>query len=147
MRRVKFGAFYEYLDRVHGNRFDRVASGHYARLIRGPALGMENTAGGSMADGDGATWLALTADAVKDQTYFLAQLTQVRLNIMSGPNACVCFINSEGMASSAGPWVGKNNGNGRQEGMWRAKWCILLSAQLGVVCILLTVASGDRRRS
>lgn len=32
--RVKFGAFYDYLDRVYGSQFDRVASGHYARVER-----------------------------------------------------------------------------------------------------------------
>ncbi|GLC68117.1 hypothetical protein PLESTF_000647800 [Pleodorina starrii] len=34
--RVKFGAFYDYLDRTHGPAFDRVASGHYARVERVP---------------------------------------------------------------------------------------------------------------
>jgi hypothetical protein len=33
--RVKFGAFLEYLGKEHAGRFDRIASGHYARLIRG----------------------------------------------------------------------------------------------------------------
>ena len=75
--RVKFGAFYEYLDREHGDHFDRIASGHYARVIRGSGVQCQGTADGSVADGDGVTRLALTADAVKDQTYFLAQLTQV----------------------------------------------------------------------
>jgi len=82
-RRVKFGAFYEYLDRHHGDSFDRVASGHYARVIRGASL--PSSADGSFADdGGGTTWLALTADAVKDQTYFLAQLTQVKAVILPG---------------------------------------------------------------
>lgn len=34
--RVKFGAFYDYLDRMYGTTFDRVASGHYARVERLP---------------------------------------------------------------------------------------------------------------
>ncbi|GIL93222.1 hypothetical protein Vretimale_8143 [Volvox reticuliferus] len=32
--RVKFGAFYDYLERTYGTAFDRVASGHYARVQR-----------------------------------------------------------------------------------------------------------------
>ena len=31
---MKFGAFYDYLDKEHLGRFDRIASGHYARLLR-----------------------------------------------------------------------------------------------------------------
>jgi tRNA-specific 2-thiouridylase len=40
--RVKFGAFYEYLQQ-HSSSFDRVASGHYARVVRstGPGMGLE----------------------------------------------------------------------------------------------------------
>jgi len=59
-QRIKFGAFYDCID----NRFDRVATGHYAsiqeegeicRLIKG-------------------------IDPVKDQTYFLSHLSQVQLS-------------------------------------------------------------------
>ena len=57
--RVKFGAFYEYLEANHADEFDRVASGHYA----------------SLRDG----LLALTPDVVKDQTYFLANLKPEQL--------------------------------------------------------------------
>lgn len=63
--RVKFGAFYQFLEREHSGLFDRVATGHYARLIR-PC-------------GKGAVQMGLTPDAVKDQTYFLAHLTQEQL--------------------------------------------------------------------
>ena len=65
---MKFGAFYEFLEAEHGARFDRIASGHYARVIRDP---------------DNPTTpvrLALTPDPVKDQTYFLAHLTQQQLS-------------------------------------------------------------------
>ena len=62
--RVKFGAFYEYLEREHGGSFDRIASGHYARVLR---------------DGRGGARLGVTQDAVKDQTYFLASLSQAQL--------------------------------------------------------------------
>jgi tRNA methyl transferase len=61
--RVKFGAFLEHLETVHAGCFDRVASGHYAGIMRDPETG--------------AATLRMTADAVKDQTYFLAHLSQV----------------------------------------------------------------------
>lgn len=62
--RVKFGAFLEYLGTAHAGRFDRIASGHYAGARRDAASGLAT--------------LHTTADAVKDQTYFLAHLSQVR---------------------------------------------------------------------
>jgi tRNA-specific 2-thiouridylase len=58
-QRVKFGAFYEAI----GNEFDRVATGHYARMVM---------------DGDSAT-LRRAPDPIKDQTYFLSQLSQGQL--------------------------------------------------------------------
>lgn len=59
-RRIKFGAF---LDHLEGGSFDKVASGHYARV---------------RPDGDG--WQLLRGvDPVKDQTYFLYRLDQRRL--------------------------------------------------------------------
>ena len=60
--RIKFGVFH---DRI-GVHFARVASGHYARVERGV--------------GDGAAAKLLrSADAHKDQTYFLSQLRQDQL--------------------------------------------------------------------
>ena len=64
--RVKFGAFYEYLAAQQTHVHDRIASGHYARLVR-------------QNDADTPVQLALAPDAVKDQTYFLAHLTQQQL--------------------------------------------------------------------
>jgi tRNA (5-methylaminomethyl-2-thiouridylate)-methyltransferase len=58
-RRIKLGAF---LERI-GGRFDEVASGHYARVV----------------GRDGRRFLATAADPVKDQTYFLSQLTAEQL--------------------------------------------------------------------
>lgn len=58
-RRIKFGAFLETV----GTGFDAVASGHYARVV----------------ERDGWLRLATSADAVKDQTYFLSQLTAEQL--------------------------------------------------------------------
>lgn len=58
-QRVKFGAFYEAI----GSEFDAVATGHYARMVM---------------DGDVAT-LRQAPDPIKDQTYFLSQLSQEQL--------------------------------------------------------------------
>lgn len=60
-RRVKFGAFAEHLAAA-GESFDKVASGHYARV-----------------DHDGRWRLLKGVDPVKDQTYFLFQLDQRQL--------------------------------------------------------------------
>lgn len=57
---VKFGAFLEYA----GDRFDKVATGHYAGVIQAA---------------DGTYYLVQTPDPVKDQTYFLSRLTQAQL--------------------------------------------------------------------
>ena len=65
--RIKFGAFVEFLQR-NNRQFDRIASGHYAQLLR-------------RRDGDGheAVELGISADTLKDQTYFLAQLDSRQL--------------------------------------------------------------------
>lgn len=57
---IKFGQFYEKID----PSFEKVASGHYAQL----------------ADFNGTTSLKTSPDPVKDQTYFLAYLTQMQLS-------------------------------------------------------------------
>jgi tRNA-specific 2-thiouridylase len=82
--RVKFGAFLEHLEAVEaagGPRYDRVASGHYARVERAPAPHDRGPPGGTHAGGGegGEARLALTPDAVKDQTYFLAHLAPRQL--------------------------------------------------------------------
>ena len=69
--RVKFGAFYEYLDQKHEVKFDRVASGHYARVVREPH---------PSASSHPSVRLAMTPDAIKDQTYFLAHLSPRQLS-------------------------------------------------------------------
>jgi tRNA-5-taurinomethyluridine 2-sulfurtransferase len=56
--RVKFGAFY---DKV-GQYFSRVVTGHYAQSAVDPATGLAQ--------------LIMSDDTVKDQTYFLAHLSQ-----------------------------------------------------------------------
>lgn len=62
--RIKFGAFYDALDKSFGE-FDRVASGHYAKILRSSRE---------------VPKLCLTPDPIKDQTYFLANLTQHQLS-------------------------------------------------------------------
>ena len=57
---IKFGEFYEKID----NSFEKVASGHYARV--------ENH--------DRKYFLMTSPDPIKDQTYFLAYLTQQQLS-------------------------------------------------------------------
>ena len=65
-RRVKFGAFLDHLD----GGADWIASGHYARVERGPA---------------GRCRLLRGADPVKDQTYFLSHITQDQLSRLVFP--------------------------------------------------------------
>ena len=56
---IKFGAFYEQI----GHRYDAIATGHYADTV---VVG-------------GTVFLQLTPDTIKDQTYFLARLTEDQL--------------------------------------------------------------------
>ena len=57
---IKFGAFYEYI----GNKFDKVATGHYAQV----------------EEQDGKILLKRSPDLIKDQTYFLSQLSQAQVS-------------------------------------------------------------------
>ena len=67
---IKFGAFIEFLERQKIS-FDRIASGHYARIDR---------IGESNEDAAEEVYLQMSADPVKDQTYFLAQLNRKQLS-------------------------------------------------------------------
>lgn len=69
--RVKFGAFYESI----GHGFDKIASGHYAQTEE---VSCHSHGGGNLDSGSeaGMTMLKRSPDPVKDQTYFLSQLTQ-----------------------------------------------------------------------
>jgi len=92
--RVKFGAFCEMLQAERPGEFDRVASGHYARLRR------PRDKGGS---GSGAAVeLRTTPDAVKDQTYFLAQLSQEQLSRAMFPLGPLTKPEVRAMARAAG---------------------------------------------
>ena len=57
--RIKFGAFSD----AFGNDFDRIATGHYAQV----------------EERDGLTHLMMSRDTLKDQTYFLSQLSQAQI--------------------------------------------------------------------
>ncbi|KAK3269998.1 hypothetical protein CYMTET_21583 [Cymbomonas tetramitiformis] len=70
--RIKFGAFFDFLEEHHAGEFDRVASGHYARIER-----PESAASPAR--------LGLCADSRKDQTYFLAKLEQRQLQMALFP--------------------------------------------------------------
>jgi len=58
--RIKFGAFYDFI----GDRFEKIATGHYAQV----------------AERNGMFFLKKTPDSIKDQTYFLSQLSQKQLS-------------------------------------------------------------------
>ena len=64
-QRVKFGAFCDYID----DSFDKIATGHYAQTI----------------EEDGKTWLLKGNDPVKDQTYFLSNLSKKAARKMPFP--------------------------------------------------------------
>ncbi len=59
-QRIKFGAFFEHA----GESFDRLATGHYARI----------------EERDGLSLLKRAPDPVKDQTYFLSHLSQEQVS-------------------------------------------------------------------
>ena len=63
--RIKFGVFYDYLS-LSGStaKYDKIASGHYAQT----------------EEKDGLTYLKRSPDEVKDQTYFLSQLSQEQVS-------------------------------------------------------------------
>ena len=59
-QRVKFGAFTDYID----DSYDKIATGHYATTVETPE----------------GTRLKMAVDPVKDQTYFLTNLSQQQLD-------------------------------------------------------------------
>ncbi len=61
--RIKFGAFYEYVER-EGQHYDKIATGHYAWT----------------EEKEGTTFLKMSPDPIKDQTYFLSQLSQAQIS-------------------------------------------------------------------
>ena len=87
--RVKFGAFRDHLANAHPDEFDRVASGHYAATDR------------SEGD-DGNVRLVLSGDLHKDQTYFLAHLSQQQLRHLCFPVGGLPKEALRGVARAAG---------------------------------------------
>jgi tRNA-specific 2-thiouridylase len=80
--RIKFGAFYDFI----GERFEKVATGHYAQVeavsVIPAQAGIQKESHGSLIKSEMTTKYLLkkTPDAIKDQTYFLSQLTQKQLS-------------------------------------------------------------------
>lgn len=64
-QRIKFGCFLEHID----DSFEKIATGHYAQT----------------AQINGQTLLKKAADPIKDQTYFLAYLSQQQINRLIFP--------------------------------------------------------------
>jgi tRNA-5-taurinomethyluridine 2-sulfurtransferase len=64
-KHIKFGVFFDAI----GNKFDKIASGHYAQII----------------EKNGIFALKTAPDAIKDQTYFLSQLSQAQLSRLVFP--------------------------------------------------------------
>ncbi len=62
---IKFGTF----EQNWGHHFDRIATGHYA----------------TTTELDGLTWLSTAKDQVKDQTYFLGQISYVQVSKLMFP--------------------------------------------------------------
>lgn len=78
---VKFG----YFEERWGHEFDKVATGHYARVI----------------ERDGKYWLGTAADPVKDQTDFLAQISQKQLSHLMFPLGDYLKSDVRAMATAA----------------------------------------------
>lgn len=69
-RLIKFGAFEEKV----GHGYDRICTGHYARVVRDDELFADPRSGESIDLSSSASWLGTAPDPIKDQTDFLAQL-------------------------------------------------------------------------
>ena len=82
--RVKFGAFADWLETNRAGEFDRVASGHYAAVDRVPGI-LADVHGDVEGVGRHPCRLVMSGDARKDQTYFLAHLSQRQLAALTFP--------------------------------------------------------------
>lgn len=86
--RIKFGAF---LDFINNMDFDYVASGHYAR-VKHTSVECETK----------CSVLHLSADEVKDQTYFLSHLSQEQLRNLLFPLGCMSKEEVRNLAAEMG---------------------------------------------
>ncbi|OGI26426.1 MAG: tRNA 2-thiouridine(34) synthase MnmA [Candidatus Moranbacteria bacterium RIFCSPHIGHO2_12_FULL_54_9] len=75
---IKFGAFYDF---IAGKGFDKIATGHYAQVEEVICHSAPDAGTGSRVEPGIAkrVLLKMSPDPVKDQTYFLSQLTQAQL--------------------------------------------------------------------
>ena len=69
-RLIKFGSFEEKI----GHAYDRICTGHYARVVRDDEVFADPRSGESIDLSSSASWLGTAPDPIKDQTDFLAQL-------------------------------------------------------------------------
>ncbi|KAL2643357.1 hypothetical protein R1flu_010944 [Riccia fluitans] len=86
--KIKFG---EFLEHIKDTPFDRIASGHYARVER---VGLES-------EGE-IVQLCLSPDAVKDQTYFLSQLAPSQMSRLTFPLGWLTKAEVRGVAEAMG---------------------------------------------
>ena len=102
---IKFGVF----EQKWGHLFDKIATGHYA----------------TTTEQDGLTWLSTARDHVKDQTYFLGQISYVQVSKLIFPIATREKLPSAQRRDSQGIcFLGKVNYNdfierylGKKEGL------------------------------
>ncbi|MDR2556210.1 MAG: tRNA 2-thiouridine(34) synthase MnmA [Bacteroidales bacterium] len=78
---IKFGAF----EQKYGRNFDKIATGHYARIgvVRDGDISL--TTGAGIVDDNNSIFLGTAADRIKDQTYFLAQLEFAQVSRLMFP--------------------------------------------------------------
>ena len=101
--RVKFGAFQAYLDATYPGEFSRIASGHYARSERDPGERVRGGGvGGGGGGGGGGAALFMSADREKDQTYFLAGLSQAQVARAMFPLGVLTKPQVRGLAQECG---------------------------------------------
>lgn len=75
-KEIKFGLFYDWAMK---EGFDFVATGHYAQVIKRDSIMLLPKSSSESLDKTSSQFLVTSADAHKDQTYFLYQLTPSQL--------------------------------------------------------------------
>jgi tRNA methyl transferase len=100
--RVKFGAFYEHLEQSHDGTFDRITSGHYARVERAPFDAAQSSLGSAQ---DGVAHVPPAPDgpaAVRSTEANLADL-QHRVRAASAAAAAASPADSEERSAQLSP--------------------------------------------